>query len=1106
MTFDNWQCNLPTKFPNNTRIRAAYFSQVYRERILVLSQSRFNDGVETWTYRLESDSWELIHSGTKNTPPDVRVGSIFVTVCQNKVLYIPSSSSIVWLFDGLDDRWSSRSLRTGPGVSVPVLTDEHSTMFFALFDETSNHSFSCECGYVVIGISAVKRLWSIRCDDTGRYVWTQIIAKPSWTNEYPEDLVALSGAANAEEGFILVMANNGLWKYFLSSNRWRRVGSKILFGTRDYHPTVTAGFFIPHRELYYLLMDDKILRHYLSTPNDWDFYDLEGTLDYRADYKFVAIATRTFRFLLYGGGFKECKTLMWELEMYPSAELAPQYILQDPPMAGLSPLITKKSKGVVNCIFVGDMLWVLVPTREAEEKQNLELWQLHLASMTWTLLTRKILDDKYFLEYNSASVQAAVFYGNTYFMLYASPGSEFTRIIRYNSRDLEHFLKLPYVKVDRPEGRTGSCISSLNDSTIILFGGKTLDKQNFRYLHDLWLATLSSPESSNLKWTEVKQEYKDNSTVPLGRESYQCAIIDQTLFVVGGIVGEDVNRKQVGVNMVSCYRDVWQFALKSGTWSHIFVDDSKDRSMCIVSAATVGRYVVATSQSRNNIPGSEHRSLKLWIYDSSKLGWILHSDMVSSDTFYPFFWRGRIFLFQRDSKELSYKDLFCPAGFTSFDISKDVCKPCPIGSYSEGLGEKSCTQCPTGLTTASTESRSLRNCTHCVDDYCKYGKCSVVLLANGEAQPRCQCRLGFSGVKCQNPRDILVSLAVSLFIAGAMYGLLFAVGKWKKKKLRERSLLHHVEELTNVWQIKEKEITQLQVIGSGGYGVVYKVKYRDMFAAMKVLRQPADDAFMWEFEREIKFMQTVRHPNIILFLGAGRTRDGAPFIVSEFVSRGSLRELLDDQTQDIPLELQVKFALDIARGMSFLHSLFPPRIHRDLKSDNLLVSEMDIVKITDFGLGKQISAPLSRQQGLITRFKFWKKSSNSQYIPSTVGFPLLQQHDRESPHALGAARWRAPEISNAASSEHDAKSADVYSFAVVLWEIVTRQLPFRHYDFNYEVVSAVRSGERPAFPGDSPSVLALKPLIQDCWQTEPTDRPSFGVIKKSLKQIYESLS
>jgi serine/threonine protein kinase len=105
-----------------------------------------------------------------------------------------------------------------------------------------------------------------------------------------------------------------------------------------------------------------------------------------------------------------------------------------------------------------------------------------------------------------------------------------------------------------------------------------------------------------------------------------------------------------------------------------------------------------------------------------------------------------------------------------------------------------------------------------------------------------------------------------------------------------------VEELTTVWQIGNEEITRLERIGVGGYGEVYRARYRDMTVAMKVLRVPEDDSMMREFEREIKFMQTVRHPNIVLFLGAGKAKDGSPFpclriCVSWFTARSTRRLL-----------------------------------------------------------------------------------------------------------------------------------------------------------------------------------------------------------------------
>ena len=406
--------------------------------------------------------------------------------------------------------------------------------------------------------------------------------------------------------------------------------------------------------------------------------------------------------------------------------------------------------------------------------------------------------------------------------------------------------------------------------------------------------------------------------------------------------------------IMPCYRDVWHFSLLTNDWTHSFVNDSNDWRMCIVSAVPVGEQVAVTFRSSEEIPTSGHRRYQIWFYVVQTMTWTLHSEMISSDKFKTFFWRVILFFLQQDLEGLSYKDLFCPSGSTSPDISKRVCEPCSEGSYAEGLGERNCTRCPSGLTTKIKGSTSSKNCSYCKEKYCKYGDCSVVLLVNGDTQPRCQCRLGFSGDRCQNPRDILIALAVSVSAVLEVCGLVIVIRAWRNKRLRERSLIRYVEDLANVWQINENEVHQLEVIGDGGYGDVYKVRYRYMFAAMKILRQTTDDSFLRGFEREIKFMQTVRHPNIVSFLGAGRIADGSPFIISEFVSWGSLRDVLDDQAQDISHALKVKFALDIARGMNFLHNLTLPRVHRDLKSDNFLVSETDIVKITDFGLVKQV--------------------------------------------------------------------------------------------------------------------------------------------------------
>ena len=155
MNFDAWQCNLQAEFPASTWIRASYYSRegCYK-RILVFSQSSFTSTeqkAESWIYRLESNSWEITRSRNQEAPPKIRVGSIFVTVCQTKVLYFTpqhgATMPSVRMFDGDTETWSRKSLI---GDTYPVLTDSESAMFFALLDRSSNSSSLCECRYAAL--------------------------------------------------------------------------------------------------------------------------------------------------------------------------------------------------------------------------------------------------------------------------------------------------------------------------------------------------------------------------------------------------------------------------------------------------------------------------------------------------------------------------------------------------------------------------------------------------------------------------------------------------------------------------------------------------------------------------------------------------------------------------------------------------------------------------------------------------------------------------------------------------------------------------------------------------------------------------------------------
>lgn len=117
-----------------------------------------------------------------------------------------------------------------------------------------------------------------------------------------------------------------------------------------------------------------------------------------------------------------------------------------------------------------------------------------------------------------------------------------------------------------------------------------------------------------------------------------------------------------------------------------------------------------------------------------------------------------------------------------------------------------------------------------------------------------------------------------------------------------------------------------------------------------------------EFVKEATMLMKLRHPNIVLFMGTLVTNNEfcigimASSLnnskVTEFMSLGSLRHVLDDSKIELSIESRLSMALDAAKGMNYLHNLDPPVIHRDLKSQNLLVNKELVVKVTDFGLAK----------------------------------------------------------------------------------------------------------------------------------------------------------
>ncbi|KAJ6317364.1 hypothetical protein OIU76_012993 [Salix suchowensis] len=258
-------------------------------------------------------------------------------------------------------------------------------------------------------------------------------------------------------------------------------------------------------------------------------------------------------------------------------------------------------------------------------------------------------------------------------------------------------------------------------------------------------------------------------------------------------------------------------------------------------------------------------------------------------------------------------------------------------------------------------------------------------------------------------------------------------------------------------------------IGSGSFGTVYHADWRGSDVAVKILEEQEFHAERFEgFLSEVAIMKRLRHPNIVLFMGAV-TQPPNLSIVMEYLSRGSLNKLLHmpDAALILDERRRLNMAYDAAKGMNYLHQFRPPIVHRDLKSLNLLVDSTYTVKICDFGLSR---------------------SKAKTYISST--------------NATGTPEWMAPEVLR---NERSNEKSDVYSFGVILWELMTLQHPWRNLK-QAQIIAAVGfMGQRLEIPSTvNPSVAAL---INACLDNDPSKRPPFSYIMENLQElIHNSIS
>jgi len=325
--------------------------------------------------------------------------------------------------------------------------------------------------------------------------------------------------------------------------------------------------------------------------------------------------------------------------------------------------------------------------------------------------------------------------------------------------------------------------------------------------------------------------------------------------------------------------------------------------------------------------------------------------------------------------------------------------------------------------------------------------------------------------------------------------------------------------------INPAEIVVNRIIGEGTFGRVWNANWRSADVAVKefvfaqaaiVGRSSQQREIIDEIVGEAGMMAMLRHPNVLQMFGCCLTSQ-AIWIVSELCNLGSLRQLLDDKDRELSSATRLSLALQIAEGMLYLHTQTPPIIHRDLKSHNIFVHET-FGPEASFDRRKRLDEAVSRKSkgrqkindniqsssdrnGCKTAAKLGRKLlSGSPRLVAKIGdwgsARAALAGSRTMTHGVGTACWLAPEVIKHARSS---KSSDVYGFAIILWELATRDEVYNGLETMQIIAKVANENLRPHVVED----CVWSDLMIQCWQESPSARPSFLNIVKDLNSLLQ---
>ncbi|CAK9267646.1 unnamed protein product [Sphagnum jensenii] len=348
------------------------------------------------------------------------------------------------------------------------------------------------------------------------------------------------------------------------------------------------------------------------------------------------------------------------------------------------------------------------------------------------------------------------------------------------------------------------------------------------------------------------------------------------------------------------------------------------------------------------------------------------------------------------------------------------------------------------------------------------------------------------GHVCDSSREVCLRLQNDECIAAQ---LLEKLDKWPANSLTDDPV-STVENLAaavpSLWKVDPRNLKKGKKLGKGGFGKVYETEWLTEKYAKKIFRSVENESF----KRESDILARFCHPNAVRTVCWSEDKEADNFsLVMDLMTEDLYKFLHRVPTPALSIPAAVNLMLQVAEALKYLHGKGPRGlVHRDLKSLNILVRPLADApelkyeggylnpKVADFGEAKI--------KTLISNFerKFTTQTQN-----------------------VGTSRWMAPEvfkigqdadIDHESASEHphfNPSKADVYSFAIVCFELLTREEPYKGVTMASLPTQITKHGLRPQLPESCPTRLAF--LIQSCWKSEPGERPNFREICRELRYI-----